>query len=46
MADAGLVRFTRCQVNEVRTLLALVEQGLGVATIPEMFGAVPMEVSG
>lgn len=44
VTDAGLARATRCEVNEVWTLLELVEQGLGVAIIPEMFGAVPMEV--
>ena len=44
LADAGLARSTRCEVNEVWTLLELVEQGLGVAIIPEMFGAVPMDV--
>ncbi|HEV7992365.1 MAG TPA: LysR family transcriptional regulator [Gemmatimonadaceae bacterium] len=44
IADAGLARSTRCEVNEVWTLLELVEQGLGVAIIPEMFGAVPMDV--
>ena len=37
-----LARSTRCEVNEVWTLLELVEQGLGVAIIPEMFGAVPV----
>ena len=44
MADANVARSTRCEVNEVWTLLELVEQGLGVAIIPEMFGAVPMDV--
>jgi DNA-binding transcriptional LysR family regulator len=44
LADASLARATRCEVNEVWTLLELVEQGLGVAIIPEMFGAVPVEV--
>jgi DNA-binding transcriptional LysR family regulator len=44
LAEVGLARSTRCEVNEVWTLLELVEQGLGVAIIPEMFGAVPMDV--
>jgi DNA-binding transcriptional LysR family regulator len=44
LAKAGLARSTRCEVNEVWTLLELVEQGLGVAIVPEMFGAVPMDV--
>jgi DNA-binding transcriptional LysR family regulator len=44
LADAGLARNTSCEVNEVWTLLELVEQGLGVAIIPEIFGPVPMEV--
>ena len=44
LTQAGLARSTRCEVNEVWTLLELVEQGLGVAIIPEMFGAVPMDV--
>lgn len=44
LADAGLARSTRCEVNEVWTLLELVEHGLGVAIIPELFGAVPMDV--
>ena len=44
LANAGLARVTRCEVNEVWTLLELVECGLGVAIIPEMFGAVPMNV--
>jgi DNA-binding transcriptional LysR family regulator len=43
LEDAGLARSIRCEVNEVWTLLELVEQGLGVAIIPEMFGAVPMD---
>ena len=43
LAEAGLARSTRCEVNEVWTLLELVEQGLGVAIIPEMFGAAPMD---
>jgi DNA-binding transcriptional LysR family regulator len=46
LADAGLARSTRCEVNEVWTLLELVAQGLGVAIIPEMFGAVPMDTRG
>jgi DNA-binding transcriptional LysR family regulator len=43
LADAGLARNTRCEVNEVWTLLELVDQGLGVAIIPEMFSAMPMD---
>lgn len=42
-ADAGVARVTRCEVNEVWTVLDLVGQGLGVAIIPEMFGAIPMD---
>jgi DNA-binding transcriptional LysR family regulator len=41
---AGAARLTRCEVNEVWTLLDLVEQGLGVAIIPEMYGAAPMNL--
>jgi DNA-binding transcriptional LysR family regulator len=44
IADAGLARVTRCEVNEVWTLLELVAQGLGVAIIPQLFGAVPGDV--
>jgi DNA-binding transcriptional LysR family regulator len=44
LTDAGLARVTRCEVNEVWTLLELVEQGLGVTIIPQIFGAAPMDV--
>lgn len=43
LMDAGLTRNIGCEVNEVWTLLELVSQGLGVAIIPEMFGAVPTD---